>query len=181
MIIKGRIAFRAWEKEDIPLLSTWLNDPEIFRYLGESYPCKSSEQVVEYYEERKSQPYRYMILQVQDGRPVGTCRIFDIDWKYRTCELALLIGDKKSWGKGFGTDSLELLKEVAFLGLGMNRVQVKCFASNARILRICEKASFLVEGTLREKVFFNGRYENIVVMSILFAEYFGGQVQTQFE
>jgi RimJ/RimL family protein N-acetyltransferase len=172
MIEKGKIGFRAWERSDIESLFKWLNEPEVFRYLGDSFPCKSLEEVESYYEERKTQPYRYMILDVEEETAIGTCRLFNIDWKSRCCELSILIGETTYWGRGYGTDAVELLKDIAFRGLGLNRLELYCFADNLRAVSLYKKCSFQNEGVLRQKGMISGSYVDVLIMSVIANEYF---------
>lgn len=68
---------------------------------------------------------------------------------------------------GYGTDAVNTLVGFMFNHLNIHRVYVNVFESNVRAIRSYEKSGFLIEGTLREAHFANGKYENTVVMGLL--------------
>jgi ribosomal-protein-alanine N-acetyltransferase len=174
MLSRGKVAFRAWEPSDIPLLFKWLNDPKVWYYLDNPFPCKSLEQAEAYFRERKGQPYRYMILDaLADGdTPIGTCHLFNLDWVSRCCEIAILICEETYWAKGYSLDTVQLLKDIAFRGLGMNRLEMFCVESNVGAHKGGIRAGFKPEGVLRQKKFISGKYEDFVVLGLLASEYF---------
>ena len=59
------------------------------------------------------------------------------------------------------------LVEFAFRDLGLHRVWLQVFATNARALKAYEKAGFAREGRMREGVFVDGRFVDVVAMGIL--------------
>ncbi|MGE0088547.1 MAG: GNAT family N-acetyltransferase [Bacteroidales bacterium] len=171
MLKYGKIKFREWKRTDIEKLFLWLNDSEVMKYLENAFPAKSYESVVEYYEQRIKEPYRYMIIDQKSTEPIGTCRLFNINHEDDRCELSLIIGEKDYWGKGYGKDVIEMCKKVAFSGLNLNRLELHCYAINERAIKLYTKCGFRKDGLLREYSKLNSKYEDVYVMSILSAEH----------
>ena len=55
--------------------------------------------------------------------------------------------------------------------LNLNRIFLNVFENNPRAIRAYEKAGFVLEGRLRQAEFKDGKYIDILVMSILKDDY----------
>jgi RimJ/RimL family protein N-acetyltransferase len=108
---------------------------------------------------------------VEHGRLIGTGQLAFINWRCRSACLGIEIGDRAAWGKGYGPEAIRLLLQLAFDGLGLNRVEIGTYEFNPRALRCFEKAGFVREGALRQNVYREGRFYDEVIMSMLAAEY----------
>lgn len=107
-----------------------------------------------------------------DGKPIGTCGLYLIQWRARRAQFNILIGEPESWGKGYGTEALRLLLDHAFNVLNLNSVNLGVNAENKGAIRSYEKAGFSRDGVRPEFIYRNGRYYDLVVMTIL-REQFG--------
>jgi len=71
------------------------------------------------------------------------------------------------WGQGLGSEALKLILRYGFDERGLNRIYAHINADNAASLRLHEKCGYQREGVLRQAIFKNGRFKDVVVMSIL--------------
>jgi RimJ/RimL family protein N-acetyltransferase len=55
--------------------------------------------------------------------------------------------------------------------LNLNRVFLRVYAENVRAKRAYDKAGFVEEGRLREGVYKYGKYDDVIVMSVLRSEW----------
>lgn len=74
------------------------------------------------------------------------------------------------WRRGFGTEAVQALLDVAFdpapEGLGLHRVQANIMPSNAPSLRIAEKVGFRREGEALRYLLIAGRWEDHVMFAM---------------
>ncbi|MGW1379633.1 GNAT family N-acetyltransferase [Streptomyces sp. NPDC002446] len=70
-------------------------------------------------------------------------------------------------GRGIGTEATRLLLDYAFDRVGLHRVQLEVFAFNPRAQRAYEKCGFEVEGRMREALFWEGEWHDVVVMGVV--------------
>lgn len=63
--------------------------------------------------------------------------------------------NKEYWGKGFAPEAGQAMVKAAFELLDLNRLQLRCFASNIGSIRVAEKLLFTREGLIREGVIIN--------------------------
>ncbi len=80
-------------------------------------------------------------------------------------------GEKRAWNKGYGTETVELLLKEVFEQLNLHRAEWWTFAENTTSLRLAEKMGFKEEGRLRDTVFFDNRFHDMVVLGLLRDEY----------
>ncbi|AOP49131.1 GNAT family N-acetyltransferase [Streptomyces lydicus] len=70
-------------------------------------------------------------------------------------------------GHGLGSEAIRLLLDHAFDRVGLHRVQLEVFPFNPRAQRAYEKCGFEVDGRLREALFWEGEWHDVLVMSAL--------------
>ncbi len=126
MLYGKRIRLRGNERSDLPKFVEWLNDPEVRRYLSMSMPIS---QAVEehWFENMLKRPAEEQSLGIEikdkDGwKLIGNCGFFDLNWRTRSAEVGLFIGEKSCWNKGYGTEVMRLLLQHGFGTLNLNRI-----------------------------------------------------------
>ncbi len=77
------------------------------------------------------------------------------------------IGDPADWGRGYGGDALNLILRYAFAELSLHRVGLEMIATNARAIRVHERAGFQHEGRIREAVHRDGSRVDLLLMGML--------------
>ena len=82
-----------------------------------------------------------------------------------------MIGNKDYWNKGYGTEAMTLLLKHGFETLNLNRIMLRVYDFNARAQRCYEKAGFVTEGQLRDALYVEGDYRDVLIMSVLRKEW----------
>jgi RimJ/RimL family protein N-acetyltransferase len=181
MIYGEHIRFRHAERSDIPTFVEWLNDPEVRKGIVIYLPMSLVEEEA-WFENMNKRPVDERVLCIEVRQPgaegqgdtwklIGTCGFIDIDWRNRSAEFGILIGDKSVWNQGYGTESVRLLVKVGFETLNLNRISLRVFQTNPRAIRAYEKAGFAHEGRQRQAEYKDGHYIDVLVMSILREEW----------
>lgn len=168
-IISEDLKLRAIEIEDMDFLKNLVNNPKIEKMLGgSSFPTSSENQLSWYHSiQNASTNLRLMIETKQDG-VVGTLSLSDIDYRNRTAQFHIKLDITKDInGKGYGSKSTNLLIEYAFNELNLNCIYSYILDYNFASKKMHEKLGFEYEGTLRNRVYKLGKYQNIEVWSLL--------------
>ncbi|HIE39784.1 MAG TPA: N-acetyltransferase [Anaerolineales bacterium] len=170
MIEGEKVRLRPVEREDLPRYVRWFSDPEVRRHLSVYLPF-SLAQEERWYEGLQERLRRneavVLAIETSEGIHIGNIGLHGINWKDRSAELGIVIGEKEYWGQGYGTDAIRTLLRVAFEGMNLHRIYLRVDADNVRGIRCYEKCGFHREGTLRDAVFREGRYYDQLLMSIL--------------
>ncbi len=171
MFVGEKVTLRGVTRDDLPLLLSHCNDPEVDLAAGELPSPMSMERLEKWYEALVEQrPMRRFAIDV-DGRFLGTCLLQNVDETAGHAELGITIGDKDSWGHGYGRDAIRVLLDYAFRLANLRRVWLQTHAENERAIRAYRAVGFVEEGRLRDHVWLDGRYVDQVLMGILRTEF----------
>lgn len=110
------------------------------------------------------------IISTREGRPVGSVYLRDIDKVHRKAEYGIFIGEKDAWGKGYGTQAAELMIHYAFEHLKLHKLMLRVLADNKQACRSYEKAGFVQEAYLKDEVFLEGAYRDVIYMAVIHEE-----------
>ena len=100
-------------------------------------------------------------------RPIGSVYLRDIDQTHRKAEYGIFIGEKDALGRGYGAQAAELMISYAFEQLKLHKVMLRVLADNRRACRSYEKAGFMREAYLKDEVFLEGAYRDVIYMAVI--------------
>ena len=172
MILGHSVMLRAFEREDMPQIVQWRNDPEVYRYFFE-YEPQSLVRQERWFEQllNRADEKLFMII-TRQGETLGTIGLVRIDWRSRKAYLSrFYIGNPQNRLKVFGAEAEFLMLRYAFEHMNLNRLYCEVFAFNKSVVSLHKRFGFQVEGVLRQDVFHEGKYEDVVVMGLLRDEY----------
>lgn len=167
-MIKGeKVILRALEREDLRRCWKWINEQEVARGMATVIPKSIVEEEMWYEETQKSKTDKIFAIQV-GKKHIGNIGLHKIDFRNRRVELGIMIGEKDYRDKGYGTDAIKtLIEKVAFNELNLHKVSLCVFLFNKRAIKCYRKCGFKEEGILREHVFKEGKYQDLLVMSLI--------------
>jgi diamine N-acetyltransferase len=175
-VISGeRVRLRAIERSDLPHFAAWLNDPEVAAGLMVFRPLSLVNEE-QWFAEAMKRPLEEQPLMIEIAHgdawiPAGNCGFHQINWRSRSAEVGIFIGEKSYWNQGYGSDAMRLLLKYGFDVLNLHRIGLEVFENNLRAVRSYEKVGFVVEGRKRQAHFQDGHYWDIIIMSILQPEW----------
>ena len=169
------IRLRAVERSDIPSFIKWFNDPEVTHGLAAIFPMSEANEEIWFDNMLKrpieTQPLAIEIQIENEWKIIGNIAIFDFDKIAHSAEVGIVIGEKEFWGKGYGTKALKLILKHGFGTLNLNRISLQVYGLNDRAIRVYNKVGFVLEGTMRDAVYRQGKYYDVHIMSILRKEW----------
>jgi len=171
-LIGERIYLKPLEKADLVYIRKWANDPEIRRLTGEVKPMTQAG-ADDFLERVRSDKNRvwFVIALKENGKVIGETGLLRMFQAWRTTDLSIIIGDKEEWGKGYGTEAVNLLLDYAFGYLNFHRVAVGVVGFNEMALRFYEEVGFKKEGIQRDGYYYDHKYHDFVMMSVLEEEF----------
>lgn len=161
------VVLRAVRAEDRPLLRRWFADRDLRRYTDRGLPSALGMRWA-----NAPHDAQFLILRQEDRRPIGVCGLFGISDE-GTAEVGILLGEKETWGQGYGPEALRLLLDYAYRDLGLRQISLCVHTTNARAIRAYEKVGFAAERRLTVGRWLFGRGVEIIVMTS-FAPTFAG-------
>jgi ribosomal-protein-serine acetyltransferase len=109
---------------------------------------------------------------VHDGRIAGVIGFLSVEWNRRATSLGYWLGGSFQ-GRGTMTAAVRALTAHALLAWELNRVEIRVASENSRSRAIPERLGFREEGTLRQADRVGDRYLDILVYSMLSADWTG--------
>jgi RimJ/RimL family protein N-acetyltransferase len=169
-----RLWFRAPQTADAPFFNQALQDPRIRRnLLIGRYPF-NVESSRKWVESRTEAPAADGLTDVimtfglkgQD-QPLGNSGLHRISMIHRNAEWGIFIGRPEHWGKGFGREVAGAMLRYAFDTLNLHRVYLRVNADHEPGIRSYRAAGFKDEGVLRQAIFVDGKYVDLLLMGVL--------------
>lgn len=108
-----------------------------------------------------------MIICTGEDTPIGSVYLRDIDGKNRKAEYGIFIGEEDALGKGYGTAAAKLMLQYGFEQLSLHKIFLRVLADNARAIASYEKAGFVREAYLKDEVFLDEKFYDIVLMATI--------------
>ncbi len=175
MIIGKRVRLRGIERSDIPRFVEWLNDPEVAQGLSLVLPLSTTQEET-WFDNLRNTPKEEHPMGIEVHTPngwmlVGNLSLMNINWRNRLAEVGIFIGEKRFWNQGYGHDAMVLMLRHAFSNLGLNRVFLRVFETNPRAVHSYEKAGFVHEGRMRQAQYQDGKFVDVLLMSVLRSEW----------
>ncbi len=163
------ITLRAIEEDDASVLQSMINDPEIeSSVVGFSYPVSMAEQKKWISCIKDDKNIRYAI---DDGSGIiGVAIISAVDFKNRVANLNIKLL-KTVRGKGYAKRAVSLILRYCFYELNLNCVTANVLANNTPSNNLWLNLGFNIDGVLRQRVYKNGQYIDLLAYSLLRDEY----------
>jgi len=172
--ILGRlVVLRRHRPDNLRAFMRWYADPEIARLTRYQQAPLSSDDVQRFFYSRiMGSDFLAMAIHIRDtDRLIGTCAFSQLDGDNGSTLFHITIGEPDAWGKGYGTETTQLMLDHAFTRLALHRVALTVFEYNSRAIRSYEKSGFTIEGRARQAIFRDGRFWDEIHMSILLEEW----------
>jgi RimJ/RimL family protein N-acetyltransferase len=166
-ILEGKtVNLRLEEKEDMKLVSEWLNNPD---YWGEYLPLKQQSRT-EIEKEYDSQPQesKWFIVEKKEGSKIGSIGYFLATRSLVEIGYSLIPNER---GKGYCSEAAKILVDYLFLSKSIVRVQSHTDVRNLASQRVLEKTGFKKEGVVRKSLFARGEWRDMILCSILREEW----------
>jgi RimJ/RimL family protein N-acetyltransferase len=153
----------------------WYSDPEVARLARYQDAPMREDEITRFFQIRALGPDSLTMAIHERGtdRLIGTCAFSQLDGDNGSALFHITIGEKDTWGRGYGTEATQLMLDHAFGTLGLHRIALAVFEFNERAIRAYEKSGFVIEGRARESIWRDGRWWDELSMSVLASEWRG--------
>ena len=150
---------------DFPNLFMWADDLDAAR-VNENYRPAIWRNQEDFWLNVGNDPSRvyFAIRKRPEPQIIGFLQIWNIDPVHRSCVLGLRIGDVANRGQGLGAEALEMGEQYCWNHLNLSRISLMVFATNLAAIKLYTKHGFVQEGCLRQAVFIDGKWLDVLLM-----------------
>jgi RimJ/RimL family protein N-acetyltransferase len=139
----------------------WFADPVVTRYLYRRWPPSLRQEEQWFEGMAASQEDLLWSVAVRDaGTLAGVIAFHRVSWRDRHGWLEVVLGERREWGKGYGTEAMRLCVGYAFRELGFEKVLASVYSDHPASLRMVEKVGFRRCGLFRRNAFFDSAWHD---------------------
>ena len=184
--MESTVFFRAFEEEDIDAIYRWKNDDELNKMTVGLNRKICKDDVAKWVRSKMPHnPYEvYWAICANDEtkKIIGYAQLTEIHYINSSANFSgIVIGDR-DYQDGFALlETYLFIMEYVFERLGLNRLYGSSILGHKNSNRIGGFLYWQKEGVLRQAVFKNGRYYDLLLGSILKEEYFAHKNNGDYE
>lgn len=144
-----RIVLRERRLGDAPDDYRWRSAPDLTRYDAARPLTMSYQQYLALYREELLYPSPYrrsLAIEDESGRHIGNVMYYNIDTLRQEAELGITIGERECWGRGYGSEAVQVILEYLLGHSGFRRIHLKTLEWNRRARQCFQKAGFVESG-----------------------------------
>ena len=171
MFIEGeKIFLRAIEEDDLNgNWINWLNNRRVTQYMNHGVFPYNAQKLHEYYTKviQSNSDIVLAIVMKENKIHIGNIGVHNINYIKRTGTVGIIIGEENAWGKGVGKEAIILLSRHLINNLNLNRLHASTSCENIGCIKSFEKAGYTKEGLLRQTYYYDGKYHDEVVFSLI--------------
>ena len=157
-MIGDRVRLKPPSDELAGLYRGWFADMEVNLYTLRFPP--SLKTATSWIEEAEASNTHVLWMITVDGRTIGTAQVDTISWHHRRADIAMIIGEKGEWGKGYGTEVVRLITRFAFEDLNLEKLIGEAIIDNVGSVRAMEKAGYRQWGLARRHFYQDGHWSD---------------------
>jgi RimJ/RimL family protein N-acetyltransferase len=184
LFVSERLVYRSVQMSDLDAFYKIISEPgcmELGHPLIPRPPIqKPMDEFVEIYQ-KKALLFVFICLQEKSesghptaGKPIGSLNMtppsLESKEDHRSTSFAIWLSEEYR-GKGYGTEATKWAVDWAFNYAGVHRIELWSFSYNKAAIRLWEKLGFKLEGKKRENVWFQRRWFDTALYSILEQEW----------
>lgn len=142
-----KVIIRPLKEEDAYTSVIWRNDPEVFKFTGNTYSqvitIDSELEWIRKVIANNKAGLEYRCAIEVDGEYVGN--IYLTDLSTRTGHYHIFIGNRNFWGRGVAKKASELIIRYGFEQLHLDGIRLKVKKTNTRAVRLYKSLGFVLK------------------------------------
>lgn len=175
-MIRGKlVGIVAVEKDHLRQMRDWRNNTAFRKHFREHRELSMADQEAWFENRVRNDPTTRMfsIMRIADNELLGCCGFVYINWIHRHADLSLYIGWQDSYidDEGYAAESCRLLLDYGFRELCLHKVWTEIYEFDEKKKKLYDSMRFSQDGLLRDNYWFDGKWWNSRILSILSSEY----------
>lgn len=168
MLLGTQVSLGPVLESDGAIFFRWRNTPGLMHLDGLYRPCSQAE-FDGWFRGIGRSPAQvvFAIRTLDQAQLVGYLEVREIQPLNRSADISIMIGDAVNWGRGYGRDALGLAVGFCWKELNLQRLSMVVMMHNQRALRAYRAAGFQEEGRMRQALYSDGQFVDLVLMARL--------------
>lgn len=151
---------RRLEPKDAEFMLEWMHDKEINRAFRYPFSQSTKESVLMFIKNSYNENNRHFAVVNEQDEYLGTVSLKNISRQNGSAEYAVVLR-QKAQGTGVARKATEELIRYAFEELKLHKVYLNVLDINEKAKHFYQKCGFVYEGTAKDAIRLNGKYESL--------------------
>ena len=165
-----RVLLRQMTHEDVDEVFTIRSSPELMKYIPRPI-LKSKEEAIDLIDMINQkivdgEGINWAITIKPSNKLIGYLGHYRIQWEHYRSEIGYMLLPE-AHGKGIATEAIRLICEYGFNHMNIHSLEAVIEPENDASARVLEKNGFVKEAHFRENEFFDGKFYDSIVYSLL--------------
>lgn len=141
----------------------WLGDPAVMKYSEQRFRTHTLASNREYWASFVGTPNLFYAVVAKDGElgHIGNLNVY-VDVRHGSADIGILVGDPKSWGKGYGAEAWAAMLQHLLRDRGLRKVTGGCVANNEAMVRIMKRCGMVEDGRRVRQYVYDGEEVDVV-------------------
>jgi len=163
----GRIYLKKLSFENVSYnYADWMNDAETNQFLESRYKTWTTEDIIEYVKatNESTDNLLFGLFLKENDEHIGNIKIGNINRIHKFADIGLIVGNKGRWGKGYGTEAIDLGSRYAFEVLGLKKLTAGIYANNIGCYKAFIKAGYYEAGRFKKQRLYKEQYVDEILV-----------------
>ena len=170
--IRGtKVILREQRVEDAGFFAHWFNQPQVMFQCGFTECTDEKKERSVILNDHRSEDSVWFTITDPDGNIIGETGLLRMWPAWHCTDLSIIIPDPNMQHRGFGTEAIRLILDLAFFEYDMHRVAIGVVGRNTNALAFYRKIGFRQEGIQEQGYYYNHEYSDFIMMRILRREW----------
>lgn len=171
VLTSERLVLRRMQVEDVDAIFRLRSDPAVMRYVNRPV-TKTKEAAMQWYEKvdtslKNNEGIIWCIaLKSEAAKKIGNIGFWRIEKENYRAELGYMI-EPEYQGKNLITEAIRTVINYGFTVLRLHSIEAIIDTKNGASAAVLKKNGFVLEATLKENVFYNDRFSDTAIYSLL--------------
>ena len=149
----------------------WFEDQEVCRYNAHGKFPKTADYFQQFYKDLNNEDRLVWAICHDDDGHIGNISLQAISSINRNAEFAVILGDRRHWGKNVALDAANQIISHAFNKLNLERIHCGTAATNMAMRKLANKLGMTQEGIRRHHLWLDGEWVDVVQYGLLRSEW----------
>ena len=170
--IRGeKVILREQREEDAKFFAYWFSQPQIMFQCGFTEPIDEDEAKRMISVSHRTGDSAWYTITDPDGNIIGETGLLRMWPAWHCTDLSIIIPDPEMQHKGYGSEAIRIMLDMAFDKYDMNRVAIGVVGLNTSALAFYNRIGFRQEGIQEQGYYYNHEYSDFIMMRILRQEW----------
>lgn len=153
---------------------SWFGDQEVCRFNSHGKFVRSADYFRDYVRSLDAgTAIVWAVCHAEHGH-IGNVSLQALSFVDRNAEFAVIMGDRRHWGRGVATLAARRLLQHGFDKLNLHRIYCGTAASNLAMRKLALALGMREEGTRRSHLYLEGEWVDVVEFGVLRSEFSAG-------